>query len=405
MSPGAEGRPEGPGDCDSGGGWIVANLDVEQDLARSLPPPMRPRGGPTTLPLKVRRPLAAFATLMRACARPGDRLWLPEEVDPAVMVEHRHLPRPPLVFGPLPTNARSCVAWGDSRRVAALRRADDGTLSAAGDDADLPFHLLPWAVAGTRPEVVARVHHRAFAFALGHTLGYTLPGARWLSGLADLEAQLRRTPWDRASPWVVKAPLSAAGRDRVWGVGRSLDPPLRRSLDKLFARWPGALFEPWVERLDDFGACGVVDGEAVRTFGWHRQLLDSKGRFRGIELTRPRGGASIPNAESTLVAVGKALQADGYRGPFGIDGFSYRRTDGSTAWHTLGEINARWTFGWVARLLAHRLAPTLGAWHRLRLRLSTSGPAPTSMAGGGIVPLLRAAGDSLAGAWFEVFAD
>ena len=95
--------------------------------------------------------------------------------------------------------------------------------------------------------------------------------------------------------------------------------------------------------------------------------------------------------------VGSQLAQDGYRGPFGIDGFVYRGSDGQTRVHPLCEINARLSFGFVARALArHREA---GA---VTLRLG-SGPIPRSPPAqdrsARIIPLLDPAPDDPTSAW------
>ncbi|HEY6177644.1 MAG TPA: hypothetical protein VIX73_24470, partial [Kofleriaceae bacterium] len=43
-----------------------------------------------------------------------------------------------------------------------------------------------------------------------------------------------------------------------------------------------------------------------------------------------------------------------YRGPFAIDAFVYR-DGGAARLHPLCELNARYSFGWIARGLARRL--------------------------------------------------
>ena len=58
---------------------------------------------------------------------------------------------------------------------------------------------------------------------------------------------------------------------------------------------------------------------------------------------------------ATAERVGEALLATGYRGPFGIDAWRYRDSDGRLRFHPLGEINARLTFGFVGRCWQEKL--------------------------------------------------
>ena len=59
--------------------------------------------------------------------------------------------------------------------------------------------------------------------------------------------------------------------------------------------------------------------------------------------------------EPGRATVATILRDHGYRGPFGIDGFRWRDADGHLAVQPLCEINARLTFGHVARRFAERL--------------------------------------------------
>lgn len=387
---------------DTSDGLIFANLGVEQDLAVSLPQEQRPRGGPTTLPRRVLEAVSAFGTLMRAVARPGDRLWLPMRVTPQCLAEVPGLPKPELVQAPWPgslgsessvpradrVTAGRILPWGESRRVVHARALVGADLDAAvhkGQDKPPSLRLVErppteadletlWSAPPPSPNVVARVCHRGFARRLAHDLGLALPDSMLISGLDALRDHIHHWPDDRR--WVLKDPLSAAGRGRLWGDGPSLQEPLVRAVTKRFRRWPELLFEPWVDRIEDFGVSAWLDGDTLVWWGLHRQLVDSRGGFQGVEL-QPSG--ALPPSWTPEVAaawrgmvlgVGRALAAEGYRGPFGIDGYSYRRPGGGVAWQTLGEINPRWTFGAIAHWLTARLAGFRGWNEPIRLRLA-----------------------------------
>ena len=98
--------------------------------------------------------------------------------------------------------------------------------------------------------------------------------------------------------------------------------------------------------------------------------------------------------------VGEALEQDGYRGPFGIDAFIHRLPDGTARLHPLGEINARMTFGLVARALVDRVREPLGLDPGARVRLLFGPRLPE--AGGAVVPLLLPGTDGGGAAWLEV---
>jgi hypothetical protein len=195
-----------------------------------------------------------------------------------------------------------------------------------------------------------------------------------VASLGELDGILPSFP----SAWVVKAPLSASGRSRyIERKGPLLsDPKSRRTVERLFETHGPLLFEPWMERTADFGCSALLTESGLRIVGFHRQVVDIKGQFAGIELP-----AKMPEGMGEVVeGVGQALRRAGYVGPFGIDAWSYGNT-----FNPLGEINARMTFGLVAWALAERLGI-----ERLRLRFGAEAPA-------GAIPLLAGSPS----AWIE----
>jgi hypothetical protein len=87
----------------------------------------------------------------------------------------------------------------------------------------------------------------------------------------------------------------------------------------------------------------------------HRLVSDPRGGFLGIEL-EPEVDRGIADALEEVARPAAELLAarTGYRGPFSIDAFVYRDR-GALHLHPLCELNARHTFGWIARALARRL--------------------------------------------------
>jgi hypothetical protein len=311
---------------------ILGNLLCEDDLARRR----------TSPPRSVLERIAGMATLLRVFAREGDRLWLPMAVDG--VPEIPGLPLPVLESGPLrdlpPVD--EVLAWCETPEVAAHRVHPRAPVSW-----DAPLHELLWRLPVPLPSVVARVHHRAFCLQVARDLGCALPGARMVESMADL---------DGAPPgWIVKAPLSAAGRDRYIERADFSDPKARRTVERLFERHGSLLFEPWMDRVADYGVSALLTPDAIRIVGVHRQRVDGKGQFSGIDLESPIPPEIRDRLTETALAVGDALQREGYAGPFGIDAWEYRRENGSVVLHPLGEINARMTFGLVAWAMAERL--------------------------------------------------
>jgi hypothetical protein len=283
---------------------VLANLDCEARWAQ------RP------LPAAVARRISAAGMLLGALAPTADpvEVWTPAAIDPARV----HLPGVALRAG---VPSRWDLAWADPDAKAA--------------------------------------NDRRLALAIHAELGTVLPGARAVASLAELDAHLAgggaRAGVDHR--WVCKAPWTAAGRDRAHGQGDAATGELRVYLGRLLAHFGALLFEPWLDRVLDTGVCATIDRAGrVTAAPPHTLISDERGGFRGIELAAP---ALAPDERAALdravTACGAKLARLGYAGPFGVDAFAYRDAAGERRFHALCELNARHTFGHVARALGDRL--------------------------------------------------
>lgn len=351
---------------------ILGNLLCEDDFRRLLRPGRR-----FTPPGEVQGAVSGAATLLRVFARERDYLWTPAPVDPERLADVPGLPRTILESGPvedLPAVSET-LAWGASFEIPPPSPVR----------ADLALHDLLWTVPLASPSVAVTVNHRAFALKVAEEIGCALPGARMVASVPDLRSVAQGS-------WVLKAPLSAAGRDRhIERDGRGLaDPAVLKRLENLFARHGPLLFEPWMDRTEDFGVSALLLPEETQILGLHRLLVDRKGQFTGIELGL-EDGPDRDRLEETVQVVARFLRQAGYLGPFGIDGWRYRMPDGSVTLNPLGEINARMTFGLVAKVLAERL----GLDDKVRLLFGKEIPT-----GDHVVPLLLPWSKG-GGAWLE----
>jgi hypothetical protein len=292
---------------------IFGNLDCEA------------RWGGSALPQHVARRVSAAAALLGAFAREGDSVE---------------------IYAPAPVNATRIQLPGVTMRVGTPAR---------------------WDLAWGDPDAKS-VNDRRHTLALRQVLGLAMPGACAVSSLAELERWIATTPDD--VPWVCKAPWTAAGRDRSHGTGNKLGGEQRTYLARMIDRFGGVIFEPWLDRVLDLGVCGHVGADSVIELeAPHTLLTSSRGTFVGIDLSPP------PLAEPDLLLVertaehaGRWLHGAGYVGPFAIDAFVYRESTGKHVLHALCEVNARHTFGHVARALSTKL----GA-HRLGFGIAPEG--------------------------------
>lgn len=306
---------------------VLANLDCE---ARWAGAPLRQH---------VLRKISAIASLAAALVDADHdddvvEVWAPAEVDPARLVGDRAWPRVAMTVIDASMVARS--------RTTDLERGFD----------------VVWASPAARP-----FNDRRFALDVArHGLApddLDVDGHCVVGSIDELERAVRAL----GGPWVAKALWATAGRDRVRGDGAPTGEQ-RTYLGRMLDRGGpdghpdrALVVEPWRQRLVDIGTCARVtaDGQIIAEAS-HTLLVDPRGGFGGIDLAPP---PVEPHEHATIVEAvhraGEALAAAGFRGPYAIDSFVY--TDGDhRRVRALVEINARHTFGHVARALAARAA-------------------------------------------------
>ncbi len=364
------------------GRLIVGNLDCEIELARSA----YRRATHPDISNTVAKVISAAALRLTAFAKPNDTLWTPRPIPADALGRVPGAEDLNLVSGSLekliesPPSASAILAWGETETIAKLR----GVAVAPVEDSD-PVELgtnassaadrakanpprppqdwtkLLWSVhPSTR--VARDCNHRGFAYAFARRRGLALPGAALLQSSAAVDAHIAGggAASSRSQSWVLKAPFSAAGRERIRHKG-PLEGEVKVHANRLFERYRLLLFEPWMERLADFGAAGFIDKNgSVSVFQPHRLETDSSGVFRAIIIADSDWPIHMSDDEhdsavATAAAVGEALSEVGFRGPFSVDSYAYRDRKGRRRFHPLCEINARLTFGHVARAWSERL--------------------------------------------------
>jgi hypothetical protein len=350
---------------------VLGNLACERDW-RGAPP----------VPAFVGQRIAALATLVRALVDADEvTVWTPVAVEPARIPAVDGLPAVRLAVGVPPPGAQ-VLAWGAS--AALVDPAPPRAITAALDPA------LRAALAAPLPsvEVARAVNDRRFAIDVARAAG--VAPARVLTAAAaahDAETDPILAAAAAESPsraWIAKAPLTSAGRDRLVDTV-PLTPRTRARLATLVAEHGAVTVEPWLDRRRDVAITGAIDAHgAVAVLAPHGLDSDARGTFRGIDVAPPSlAPADAARLTAVAHAAGAALAARGYRGPYTIDAFEH-----TAGFAPLVEINARLSFGVVARALAARLG-------RTRLRTGTGAPPP-----GALVLVAPGARDDGA-AWLE----
>jgi hypothetical protein len=270
------------------------------------------------------------------------------------------------------------------------------------------------ALAGAPPEVVRRVHDKAFAVRVAEEERLVPPVLRGCVAVLEpetlaapdaadaVEAIVAAWPeWARAR-FTLKPRLGCAGRGRLAGEAGRLDRARTGAGLARLAERGGAILEPWLAREADLATQLHVDaGGAVTLLGSLEQVVSPAGVFlghRGEIDTKGRIYAGLSGEETAREAaalVAAAAAREGYAGPCGVDAFHFvdpvsggsgpsgasgasggsgasgESTSTSTATSILRpvvELNARFTAGTVTLGLARRMLRTLK--RELRLRAS-----------------------------------
>jgi hypothetical protein len=209
-------------------------------------------------------------------------------------------------------------------------------------------------------EVLRRVNHRHFA----HELGQALPSAGWAASREQLTSLLAATDeLNQVSVegcWLLKRPLSYAGRGRRKLRPGALTEADQSWLDASLRDGDGLQVEPLVARELDCALHGWLAEDGQCTFGRVTlQHLDATGAWQATELAAPGTFTEVELGALTQAArqTAGALHAEGYFGPFGLDAFRWRAPDGKRSFQPRSEVNARYSMGWATGMGDFRPPP------------------------------------------------
>ena len=179
---------------------------------------------------------------------------------------------------------------------------------------------------------------------------------------------------------LLKAAFACAGRGhRKVEQGTTLD-EVKPWLEKTIQNHGGVMVEPWLDRVLDFSSLyeiGEVMSEdrmepdvEAKWVGMTRMENDTAGRFLGT-IVNPKWGSDLDGElreflfrerkvtqfyRNTLPAILPEI-LPGYRGPVGVDGMVFRKSEGGLGLRCVVELNVRMTMGRVA-LELHKKLPT-----------------------------------------------
>jgi hypothetical protein len=241
------------------------------------------------------------------------------------------------------------------------------------------------ALAGPPPDVVRRVHDKAFAQRASRHAGLESKSLRDLvavldpAELEDTETALLRLQ-ERLDGWpdwtggrfTLKPRLGSSGRGRVPGTEGNADTPAVRNALSRLARRGGAVLEPWLERERDLSVqLHLAPGGGLTLIATLEQLVSPSGVYRGhrgwIDY-RGRIVSGSDHDDALLEAaseIARAAVAEGFHGPCGLDAFVFRGPRGLEL-RPVVEFNARFTTGTVLAGVIRRALP------RIRERSSLS---------------------------------
>ena len=333
---------------------IVGNFDFEHELAS-------PRYQATR---NLQRLNAELSCHLMALAATGDFVCLPEQPEHEFVkalqqrlgVEFCCQSLLLSAINPVEASNLQLIPWGWSE---AVRRI--GTSCGV-------------VLRGPEQTSVRMANSRRASVELERELGLELKGSRVLGSLQDFHdavdaiSQTEKTPRENVS-WVVKAEFGMSARERVVGRGALLQTPTLRWLEKRLAAGEWLVFEPWLDRVAEFGILfwihspeRIADGaEKVERIAVTKLLTDATGRYVGSTMQSFQHGSN-EQAELLASTVSQAslfvskLAQRGYFGPIGIDAMLHRNHKGELEFRPIQDVNARCTMGFIARRLTERLS-------------------------------------------------
>ena len=226
------------------------------------------------------------------------------------------------------------------------------------------------------PDVVARVHDKAFSQEVAHTeklipnelkncISILTPRdfRNLPTALLCLQEVTATWPdWARTQ-FTVKPRFGSSGRRRLAGRDGEVDKSVLEGALDYLRESGGAILEPWLQRTRDLSAQLYIHAQSPPLLlGTLEQIVTPSGIYRGHRGwvdSRGRVSSGLEADERVREAaalVANAAQQQGYTGPAGLDAFLFRRPDPTNPaapdrLRAVTEFNARFTMGIVVLAL------------------------------------------------------
>ncbi len=322
---------------------FLGNFEFEHRLAR---PDAR------ALPLPVRQLADELACAWLAIAEEGDLVWMPAGVE------------------------ADCFEFACRCGLPRLRAV------AQASDAPPGTNVCPWGWTGETRDwakangwkcdapdagVVRRVNSRLFSSELEREFAVGLPSATVIRSHDDLLETLRQLS-PRVERWAIKAEFGMSGREKILSRGTEPNDLVHNWLGKRLAQDGAAVFEPWVDRVEEAGLQFTLPRSGPPTFeGVTPMWVDATGTYRGSRITcDPATKRRWSPAIETGLRAAERVQDLGYFGPLGIDALRYRDDRGNVRLRPLMDINARYTMGRLSLGFRRLLRPgEVASWLHL----------------------------------------
>lgn len=322
---------------------FIGNFEFEHRLAPSENQSMKLW---QSLPAQLSRINAELATVLLALAKDDDYLLLPEIIEQHFFDQaiQDGLPKVvPITLKQLNSMPSSIevVAWGVTSEIFELTKSKN------------------WSLTTARLEQISEANSRMTAFQIAKNLGVLPLGVQSISTLDGIEEAIEAT-LSYSDQWIMKAEFGMSGRERITGQTAMLAENQKGWISKRLAGNQKIILEPSLSNEKEVSWHWEIQSNASPKFlGFTELFNNERGEYRGNRVLSDENEIITSwksSFEATQLACEQIKQL-GYFGPISIDSMKYKLKDGSIGYHSLMDINARYTMGRMALEYQKRLAP------------------------------------------------